>query len=322
MSTIASPRDPSTPIPRRMNSSQAIASTPPRSSLDNPVSTTGSPNPNSSSSTTAGNASVPGSGKRANRAALREYYNLKKATNSGGASGAATPTVEISNFDTLSQTSSSDAHANETLIPPSDMDLPSFNVDTYVSQVLANQGLADLLGTYARVLSEIRALDAEKKALVYDNYSKLISATETIRKMRGAMDPLQPVAATLDPAIEKVYALAKEVNASLGRGGREASAEGQRAKENGASASDDDRARKRKRTRELAIEVLGTPERMRQLVAEGKVEEAQKLWERPRQLLEIWKEKGLGGADVQACLDEGDGVLGSADDGSGDDSED
>lgn len=31
---------------------------------------------------------------------------------------------------------------------------------------------------------EIRGLDGERKALVYDNYSKLITATDTIRKVR------------------------------------------------------------------------------------------------------------------------------------------
>ncbi len=30
---------------------------------------------------------------------------------------------------------------------------------------------------------EIRGLDGERKALVYDNYSKLIAATDTIRKV-------------------------------------------------------------------------------------------------------------------------------------------
>lgn len=30
---------------------------------------------------------------------------------------------------------------------------------------------------------DIRSLDGEKKALVYDNYSKLITATDTIRKV-------------------------------------------------------------------------------------------------------------------------------------------
>lgn len=31
---------------------------------------------------------------------------------------------------------------------------------------------------------DIRSLDGERKALVYDNYSKLIAATDTIRKVR------------------------------------------------------------------------------------------------------------------------------------------
>jgi uncharacterized membrane protein affecting hemolysin expression len=44
--------------------------------------------------------------------------------------------------------------------------------------------MEEVLKLYTRTLGEIRALDAEKKALVYDNYSKLITATETIRKVR------------------------------------------------------------------------------------------------------------------------------------------
>lgn len=34
------------------------------------------------------------------------------------------------------------------------------------------------------MVTEIRGLDGERKALVYDNYSKLIAATDTIRKVR------------------------------------------------------------------------------------------------------------------------------------------
>lgn len=49
---------------------------------------------------------------------------------------------------------------------------------------MGNSGLEDLLRLYTQVVGEVRALDAEKKALVYDNYSKLIAATETIRKVR------------------------------------------------------------------------------------------------------------------------------------------
>lgn len=56
-------------------------------------------------------------------------------------------------------------------------------------RVLKEKTLAELLVTYGGVLREIGALEAEKKALVYDNYSKLISATEMIGRLRGGMDP-------------------------------------------------------------------------------------------------------------------------------------
>jgi len=38
--------------------------------------------------------------------------------------------------------------------------------------------------------AEIKGLDGERKALVYDNYSKLITATDTIRKVRHPQSTL------------------------------------------------------------------------------------------------------------------------------------
>ncbi len=64
------------------------------------------------------------------------------------------------------------------------MDRPGFDADAFVKRAIETSSLEELLRTYARVLGEIRALDAEKKGLVYDNYSRLITATETIRKVR------------------------------------------------------------------------------------------------------------------------------------------
>lgn len=68
-------------------------------------------------------------------------------------------------------------------VPPSAMDAPDFDAEAFVQKTLQQSGLEDLLRTYTRVLTETRALDAEKKSLVYDNYSRLITATETIRKV-------------------------------------------------------------------------------------------------------------------------------------------
>jgi len=65
----------------------------------------------------------------------------------------------------------------------------------------------------AGLVSDIRTLDGEKKALVYDNYSKLIAATDTIRKMRTGMDPLTPTTATLAPAIAHIAESARALSA-------------------------------------------------------------------------------------------------------------
>lgn len=171
MSTIATPRDPHSSM-RRTASSQAIATptSSARPSLDVPRSATSSPVP----------GSAPFPAKRNNRAALREYYNLKK-TSAGAA--ATPPLLEVTDADSVvgDELSHSD-------VPTSEIDVAGFDADAYVKARLNDSSLEELLKVYTRVLGEIRALDAEKKALVYDNYSKLITATETIRKVRNSSD--------------------------------------------------------------------------------------------------------------------------------------
>lgn len=155
-----------------------------RASLDAPRSATTSPNPNSGSF-----ASSPVSGARSsstgppatkrNRAALREYYNLQERKAAAAQQQQTPPPPSVEVTDPLG----GQHEASE--VPPSEMDADSFDADAYVKKALAESGMEDLLKLYTKTLGEIRALDAEKKALVYDNYSKLISATETIRKVRS-----------------------------------------------------------------------------------------------------------------------------------------
>jgi hypothetical protein len=119
------------------------------------------------------------------------------------------------------------------------------------------------------------------------------------------MDPLNPMASTLDPAIAQIYSQASSIRDAL----RET-----------VPAPDSEQGKKREamarqqRTRELAIQVLAVPERLRTLVGEGKIAQARKEWAMPRKLLESWKEKGIGGSDVEECIEEGDEALRQADD--------
>lgn len=179
MSTIATPRDPSSL--RRNNSFVGTPTSSTRPSLDIPRSSTSSPNP--------GSGQIPPvANKRNNRAALREYYKLKNTQVS-----AAPPLLEVTDTDSVGD-------ANETSyseVPLSEIDAEGFDADAHVKTKLKDTSLEELLKTYTRVLGEIRALDAEKKALVYDNYSKLITATETIRKVNHYRPPLAALLITV-----------------------------------------------------------------------------------------------------------------------------
>lgn len=141
-----------------------------RPSLDLPRSGTASPGPFSPTTATA--AVLPTTTKRKNRAALREYYNIQRERGSGSGSGSVTAGAASPQLP--------DGPQSE--VPAGEMDAEDFDAAAYVAKVASENGLEDLLRVYTRVLAEMRALDAEKKALVYDNYNKLITATETIRK--------------------------------------------------------------------------------------------------------------------------------------------
>ncbi|KAI1459749.1 Vps51/Vps67-domain-containing protein [Annulohypoxylon moriforme] len=290
MSTIASPRDP----PRRIPSYQGTTPTSStRPSLDASRSPIGSPKLTGSPNLSASAAPPPALGAPAsknNRAALRAYYNLKKQ--------AAAPVVEVT--DPFGETSGGPQHEQYSEVAPSEMDKPDFDAEAFVKKALAENGMEELLRLYTRVLGEIRALDAEKKALVYDNYSKLITATETIRKMRTNMDPLNPMASTLDPAIAQIYSQASAIRDSLRKSVPPPDA---------ARTAAEEARKRRARTKQLATEVLDAPDKIRSLVNEGRLEDARQAWKMPRRLLLVWKEQGVGGIDVDACIEDGDAAL-------------
>lgn len=112
------------------------------------------------------------------------------------------------------------------------------------------------------------------------------------------MDPLNPMASTLDPAIAQIYSQASSIRDAL----RQSLPKPEQNK-------DAEEAARRKRTRELAVEVLETPDRIRMLVKEGRLNDARKEWELPRRLLGVWKDKGLGGDDIDACIKDGEAAL-------------
>ncbi|KXT04624.1 hypothetical protein AC579_8797 [Pseudocercospora musae] len=243
MSTIASPR-PSISISSR------------RTSIDTIASTASKPAPERGS-------------LRRNRAALRDYYNLKKDT----------PESE-----SLPSTPVLDAEQE------SELDEPAFNVDSYIQHLLANEGLEGVLRVEAGLVSDIRNLDGEKKALVYDNYSKLIAATDTIRHMREKMDPMTPTTHTLGPAIGHIADTAKDLTEEL------------RKAHGGEAAALKAKEAQRRKQQETVRWLLHAPKRLESMVHSGNDEAAKQEWQEVKSALDkLGEAKGVN-AVREKCL--------------------
>lgn len=224
-----------------------------------------SPTPSARSSLSLDRSSLP----RRNRAALRDYYKLAPFS---APSVASPPPPSSSSLPTAVATSDPS---------PSPLDLPTFSAQSHIDALLASSPLAGVLRAEALLVSEMRALDGERKALVYDNYAKLIAATDTMRAMREGMAPLAPVTRRLEPAVEGVARVVEELarDGSGGGGGRtEASDSGR------TERGEDERER-----RATVRWVVEAPARAEALLAQGKRQEAETEWEAVEQSLERWK---------------------------------
>ncbi|KAK4556288.1 hypothetical protein LTR86_006432 [Recurvomyces mirabilis] len=192
---------------------------------------------------------------RRNRTALRDYYKLKDAAS-----------ADVRDAPETEGTSTSE------------LDRPDFDAQKYVQSLLAREGLEGVLKVEAGLVSEIRGLDGEKKALVYDNYSKLIAATDTIRRMREKMDPVTETT-NLMGDIGQIAERARILSDGLGKG-----IENQR----GDSG-------KVEQQRQTVRWVLDAPRRLGQMVGDGKHAEAEAEKDEVLALLASWR--GVSGVE-------------------------
>ena len=70
------------------------------------------------------------------------------------------------------------------------VDAAHFDKDRFMRQLLRGTRLDGLLKKHADMSSEIRSLDSDMQMLVYENYSKFIAATDTIRTMKHNVDTM------------------------------------------------------------------------------------------------------------------------------------
>ncbi|UJR28569.1 hypothetical protein I4U23_009802 [Adineta vaga] len=67
---------------------------------------------------------------------------------------------------------------------PTNIDSPGFDPETYVTKLLRESRLTNLIEKEQTLTKQIKTLDNEMQTLIYENYNKFISATDTIRQMK------------------------------------------------------------------------------------------------------------------------------------------
>ncbi|EEP82736.1 conserved hypothetical protein [Uncinocarpus reesii 1704] len=230
-------------------------------------------------STPTHRAPSPSLAQRRNRAALRDYYNL--SANRADPLASAQPRAR-----SVPRTPDGLATTPATPISNSELDNANFDPSSYVSHLLSTSSLSTILRAENSLVSDIRTLDGERKALVYDNYSKLIKAVETIGKMRASLEeegaPMV-MTKTLGPAVgfvaETASALIKEQQ------------QVEKASGNKSSQPNNDNSAERQTVKW----VLDTPRRLRRLLEKSDIENAEKDWEEINKLLAKWE--GVKGVD-------------------------
>ncbi|KAI9283809.1 hypothetical protein BC943DRAFT_327099 [Umbelopsis sp. AD052] len=101
--------------------------------------------------------------------------------------------------------------ANDT----SDIDGPNFDSAKYQNKLLKESKLDSLISRDNELVTEIRELDGDMKTLVYENYSKFISATDTIRKMKSNVEDMETEMDRLRDHMSKVTAHSSTIDKEL-----------------------------------------------------------------------------------------------------------
>uniref|UniRef100_A0A8D3BWT4 Vacuolar protein sorting-associated protein 51 homolog n=1 Tax=Scophthalmus maximus TaxID=52904 RepID=A0A8D3BWT4_SCOMX len=77
------------------------------------------------------------------------------------------------------------AEEEQESLDPCDINGPHFDPEHYLNKLRRECSLAELMDQETCMVKQIRSLDSDMQTLVYENYNKFISATDTIRKMKN-----------------------------------------------------------------------------------------------------------------------------------------
>ncbi|CAI5438994.1 unnamed protein product [Caenorhabditis angaria] len=101
---------------------------------------------------------------------------------------------------------------------PSILDLskPDFDVDAYVARLLREKSLDELVKEEEEMVSSVRRLDSDVHQIVYENYNKFLTATNTVRKIQDEFNQLDTEMISLSDSMKTISGLIGNLDGVLG----------------------------------------------------------------------------------------------------------
>ncbi|GET88268.1 hypothetical protein, conserved [Leishmania tarentolae] len=119
------------------------------------------------------------------------------------------------NASTKRAASHTTMQGNPNVPPELDLDSEYFNVNRYTTDLLKRESLKGLVETDTELLRRVRRLDGELQELVYRNYARFISATETIREMKNNVVEMDAKLQTLSQNVDTIDSISNQISQQL-----------------------------------------------------------------------------------------------------------
>ncbi|KAK7344381.1 hypothetical protein VNO77_13908 [Canavalia gladiata] len=121
----------------------------------------------------------------------------------------------LSSFYSPDPSMSNPANTHSKFASLDDINSVSFDPDQYMNILVHKSNLEGLLQRHVEMAAEIKNLDTDLQMLVYENYNKFISATDTIKRMKSNISGME---ANMEQLLEKIISVqsrSDSVNTSL-----------------------------------------------------------------------------------------------------------
>ncbi|KAJ8917819.1 hypothetical protein NQ315_010728 [Exocentrus adspersus] len=98
---------------------------------------------------------------------------------------------------------------------PLDINGPSFNPDMYLEKLFKECTLKQIMDHENEIVKDTQTLHSDMQTLVYENYNKFISATDTIKKMKNDFKKMETEMDLLASNMASITSFSEQINSTL-----------------------------------------------------------------------------------------------------------